>query len=290
MRPLRPRRTRIVLVIVVVLCVVGGVAIVGWPALVDGKAPASETATNSAHVSGETPPSWWQPAQGLRWSIQLTGEITVASDVQVIELDGEETSAETVSRVKARGAVAVCYFNAGAWEDWRVDAARFSDDVKGEPLDGWPGERWLDIRQVEQLSPIMAARMDTCRSKGFAAVDPDNLDGYVPGTNTGFAIAESDAVEYQQRLGELAHDRGLAIGLKNAPDIISEVRDHIDFATNESCLVYDECGAYAPLTSMGKPVLHIEYRGSFSEVCSASPAGFSTVLADRSLDRPPQIC
>ena len=68
--------------------------------------------------------------------------------------------------------------SAGSWEDWRSDASDFPDDVKGNGLSGWPGEKWLDVRQLSVLSPIMAARMDIAVAKGCDGVDPDNMDGY----------------------------------------------------------------------------------------------------------------
>ena len=43
---------------------------------------------------------------------------------------------------------------------------------------GWPGEKWLDIRDLASLGPIMQARLDICERKGFDAVEFDNVDGY----------------------------------------------------------------------------------------------------------------
>jgi hypothetical protein len=40
---------------------------------------------------------------------------------------------------------------------------------KGRTLDGWPAERWLDIRRIDVLRPIMAARMDVCRCAPYTA-------------------------------------------------------------------------------------------------------------------------
>jgi hypothetical protein len=39
-------------------------------------------------------------------------------------------------------------------------------------------EKWLDVRQIAILGPIMSARMDVCKSKGFDAVEPDNMMVY----------------------------------------------------------------------------------------------------------------
>ena len=39
---------------------------------------------------------------------------------------------------------------------------------------GWPGEKWLDIRRTDILLPIMHDRMQNwCKDKGFDAIEPD---------------------------------------------------------------------------------------------------------------------
>ncbi len=47
----------------------------------------------------------------------------------------------------------------------------------GKEYEGFPEERWLDIRRIDLLAPILRARIDACRAKGFDGVDPDNLNG-----------------------------------------------------------------------------------------------------------------
>jgi len=54
----------------------------------------------------------------------------------------------------------------------RPDAGAFPDAVKGDS-NGWSGERWLDIRRLDVLGPIMQRRLDLCKQKGFDAVEPD---------------------------------------------------------------------------------------------------------------------
>ena len=63
----------------------------------------------------------------------------------------------------------------------RPDAGAFPDAVKGDS-NGWSGERWLDIRRLDVLGPIMQRRLDLCKQKGFDAVEPDNVDGYTNST------------------------------------------------------------------------------------------------------------
>ena len=88
------------------------------------------------------------------------------------------TPAPTITRLKAKGIVVICYFSAGSAENWRSDYNKFPASVKGKGLDGWAGETWLDVRQIEVLRSIMGARMDMARDKGCDGLEPDNVDAY----------------------------------------------------------------------------------------------------------------
>ncbi len=55
----------------------------------------------------------------------------------------------------------------------------------GSELEGWAGERWLDISNPA-LKPIMLARLDLAHIKGCDGVEPDNVDGYT--NNSGFNL------------------------------------------------------------------------------------------------------
>ena len=120
----------------------------------------------------------WVPAASTTWQIQFSGEIDLTVKAQAFDLDMFDTTARQVRRLHAKGKRAVCYINAGAWEDWRPDADRFPSAVLGKPLDGWPGERWLDIRRLDILGPILGDRLDRCDAKGFDGVEFDNVEGY----------------------------------------------------------------------------------------------------------------
>ncbi|MFV0406495.1 MAG: endo alpha-1,4 polygalactosaminidase [Propioniciclava sp.] len=225
---------------------------------------------------------------GQRFYLQLFGVPEVPADAEVVILDGADTPETTVRQLTESGTTVLCYINAGAIEDWRSDAEDFRPSLIGRPLTDWPGERWLDIRQRDQLAPIMATRMDECLRKGFAGVDPDNVDGYV--VDTGFELAPADAAAYEQMLAALAHERGLLVGLKNAVEIIPEVAGVVDFAVNEQCLQLGECDAYATLARLKKPILHVEYGLPYEQVCAAQLPGFSSVVADQGLGAGAQMC
>ena len=63
------------------------------------------------------------------------------------DVDGFDASASLITAMHNKGIKAVCYIDAGTWENWRSDAGKFPSYVKGKS-NGWPGEKWLDIRQI----------------------------------------------------------------------------------------------------------------------------------------------
>jgi hypothetical protein len=135
---------------------------------------------------------------------------------------------------------------------------------------GWEGERWLDIRRLDILRPLMAKRMDLCRDRGFDAVEPDLLDGYL--NDTGFRLTAAHQLAYNRMIARLAHDRGLSVGLKNdLPQVRELVRD-FDFAVNEECAEFGECAALKPFVQAGKAVFHVEYALEVDKFCKPARA------------------
>jgi len=98
-----------------------------------------------------------------------------------------------LDRLHRDGKRIICYFSAGSFENWRVDSYKFPYDTLGEELDGWDGERWLDIRD-RRVREIMRSRLDLAKSKGCDAVEPDNMDGYT--NSTGFNLTYRDQLKY----------------------------------------------------------------------------------------------
>jgi hypothetical protein len=234
---------------------------------------------------------------GESWYIQFGGTMSWSQGVQLYDLDGFDTDATDVSSLAARGVEAVCYISAGSWEDWRDDASSFPAAVVGNDYPGWDGEKFLDIRNVSALAPIMQARMQMCADKGFKGVDADNIDSYtwdLDGNVTGFSLTASDAVTYATALASWAHARGLKMGQKNAPDLVPNLQPSFDFAVTESCYSDGWCGDLAPYTASGKPVFAIEYQETgvdFSAACSWSGAnGVSAILKTYDLDETTQFC
>jgi hypothetical protein len=92
-----------------------------------------------------------------------------------------------------------------------------------------------------------------------------------------------------QKMGSEAAKYGMAIGLKNALDIIPSVMDIIQFAVNEQCVDNNECNTYDSMLGAGKPVFHIEYGDSskLSSFCLSGTSNanqFSTIVKHLALD------
>jgi hypothetical protein len=212
-------------------------------------------------------PKRWQPTPGVAWQWQLDGEVTPSVDVPVYDIDGFENTKADVDRLHRAGRKVICYINVGAWENYRPDKDKFPKSVLGAG-NGWAGERWLDIRRLDVLRPIMEQRFDMCRDKGFDAVEPDLVEGYA--NKTGFPLTAADQLAYNRMIADIAHARGMAVGLKNDLPQIPQLLSHFDFAVNEECAQYDECGQLRPFTAADKAVFHVEYEVPNSKFCAES--------------------
>jgi hypothetical protein len=236
------------------------------------------------------PVSIWIPAPATTWQWQLTGlPVDQRVDAAMYDVDLFDTPARDVASLHARGRKVVCYLSAGSWEEWRPDAARFPATVRGAALTGWPGERWLDIRRLDVLGPIMEARLDLCRQKGFDGVEPDNVDGYA--NASGFPLTAADQLRYNTWLAAAAHARGLSVGLKNDLEQVPALVAHFDWALVEECFEHDECHLLAPFTKAGKAVFAVEYALTTAQFCAQARAlGFSAMRKRRELDAYREPC
>ncbi|MFJ2188532.1 endo alpha-1,4 polygalactosaminidase [Kitasatospora sp. NPDC087861] len=234
-------------------------------------APGTPGATTAPPPAGAR----WQPTPGLAWQWQLGGTVDQSVDVPVYDIDGFENDASVVAALHAKGRKVICYINAGSWENFRPDSATFAKSLQGSDT-GWKGEKWFDIRKLDQLKPLMAARFDMCKSKGFDAIEPDTIEAY--NQNSGFPLTPDDQLRYNRMLAQLAHERGLAIGLKNDLDQIPALLPDFDFAVNEECSQFDECDRVAPFVKAGKAVFHVEYKLDTNQFCTkAKSLGFSSM-------------
>ncbi len=225
------------------------------------------------------------PQAGTTWQWQLADlPVDESFNVQMYDVDLFDVPESTVTSLHNQGKNVICYFSAGSWEDWRPDAADFPASVLGDALDPpFDNEKWLDIRDIATLGPIMEARMDLCVQKGFDGVEPDNIDGY---TNiSGFDISYQDQINYNTFLAQAAHARGLSIALKNDIDQVNDLVNIFDYAVVEQCYEFNECNGYSPFIAQNKPVFQTEYNAALDEFCPESLSlGFSGILKNLNLD------
>jgi hypothetical protein len=261
----------------------------------------------------------WHPALNARWQYQLQGVAAYAStgginleissvpytagaavSPSVFDFDlfvdqaitGNNTTLNTagVNAAHAAGKSAICYVSAGSWENWRADADQFPASVLGNK-NGWPGEKWLDIRQTGVLLPIMEARVQKCQQAGFDGVEWDNVDGYT--NRTGFPLTYADQLNYDASLANLAHQYGLTVALKNDVEQLIDLAPYFDYAVNEQCEQYNECGGYTTyFTNAGKTVFQVEYKLHLGKFCpQANSANRNAILKDFDLfDTPYTPC
>ena len=217
----------------------------------------------------------WQPAPGTRWQWQLSGDIDTALDVDMFDLDLFDAPDRALNALSAAVVVAICYFSAGTVEDWRDDAGRFPSAAIGHKLPEWEGERWVDIMD-DTVREIMRDRLDLAVERGCDGVEPDNVDGYA--NRNGLGLNATEQLDYNRFLADEAHLRGLSVGLKNDLDQLDALLPWFDWALNEECASFNECGRLSAFTSAGKAAFHVEYVDDWAdapakadEICGVGP-------------------
>ena len=152
----------------------------------------------------------------------------------------------------------------------------------------WEGEYPIDISTASARAGALdhvAPMIDTCASKGFDAVELDNLDSW---TRFAAPFGMAEAVAYATALTDHAHELGLAVAQKNTPELgAATAREVIgfDFAVAEECGYYDECAAYTAV--YGGDVLIVEYTAAgFAAACASVGASVPVVLRDVAVSTP----
>jgi hypothetical protein len=256
------------------------------------RAPIAAAIVLTVLIAAWSPPASarrWVPSPQTTWQWQLSGHIDQSVKAEMYDIDLFDTSAATVASLHRRGHHVVCYLDAGSYEPGRPDAASFPAAVLGAGVEGWPGERWLDIRRLDVLGPILKQRLDLCRRKGFDGVEPDNVDAYA--NDSGFALSSADQLRFNRFVAAAAHARGLSVGLKNDLDQVKALQPRFDWALNEQCFQYHECDALKPFARAGKAVLVAEYELAGSAFCAqALAAGYMAIRKRLKLDAWRQAC
>ena len=205
----------------------------------------------------------------------------------------DDISAEDVAALKARGVRPYCYVSVGTWEPWRDDATQFPKEVVGPPVPGWEDEKFLDVRRIDVLVPLMMARFIRCRDKGFLGVEPDNMDAFEY-EESGFPLSREDELRYILALRDVADVLGLELGQKNAPELVPDLVGKLDFLLVEQCFEFNFCQELTPYVLAGKDVLAVEYESSlqdWTKVCArARQLGIRLLIKDDNVGVGGQSC
>ena len=202
------------------------------------------------------PPHLNSAGKPMRWDWQI-GRVTPlerkgASAVDLYDIDGFLTTAAEVHAIKTTWTAAtlphprtVCYLDL-AWEEYRPDSSPggvFPASALGNIYYGYPQERWVDFRQLNELKPMIDSRLEMCARKGFDAVELDDIDSFDPPSTTGFHLTPGDAQNLLAYAFNEIHRLGMAGMWKNSPWLSSWGRKYADGAIVEECYVYKACFA-----------------------------------------------
>jgi hypothetical protein len=224
------------------------------------------------------------PVNG-QFDYQIGGAYTPLSSVSIVDRD---RSASPVA-----GKYNICYVNAFQTQP---DEASFWTSGHSNLLvkrangtnltdPDWPGEFILDTSTAAKrssIATIVNGWIDGCKTKGFQAIEPDNLDSWTRSLNK---LTKANNVAYATLLATHAHSIGLAIAQKNTSELGTTGKTSVgfDFAIAEECQVYAECGSYTG--PYGNRVIEIEYtdnaRSAYTTACAAQGKNISVILRDR---------
>lgn len=238
-----------------------GALFLSLPAITPG---AIASAPDSGH---------WRPSpRTAAWQWQLQGKIDPDVSAWAYDVDGFEATRGDVAELHRRGRMAICYLDVGSWENFRPDAGRFPQSVRGNRYSGFPNERWLDISRFRLFAKPLEDRIAICARKGFDAVEPDNVAGWEPENKTGFAITPADQLRFNRWIARQVHARGMAVALKNDGRQAKDLAGTFDFAIVEECFQYDECAYYTPFIRRDKAVFEAEYELEPADFCPQAVA------------------
>src|SRR5262245_35456088 len=167
---------------------------------------------------------------------------------------------------------AICYIDAGGAESFRPDFPAYQtfDNncggcLFGKPIGGFRNEFWLNINNnLGQRTFILnqiSARLDRCVAHHFDGVEMDVVDAW--SNRTGLTITPDTQLLFNTALANLAHSKCLTVALKNDVEQVPDLAPYFDYAINEQCEQYNECGNYTTYFTNATPAkaaFQVEYK------------------------------
>jgi hypothetical protein len=224
------------------------------------------------------------PTANAGFDYQIGGAYSPPAGVAIVSRDRGDAP--------AAGLYNICYVNgfqiqpgeASTWMAQQPDL--ILTDAQGKPVvdPDWD-EMLVDTSTAakrDALLKVIGPWIDGCATKGFNAVEIDNLDSY---SRSKGLLSQDANVAFMAALSARAHAAGLAAGQKNASELVARAGAlGTDFAVAEECNRYDECDVYK--SAYGARVFVIEYRKQdFDKGCANQP-DLSIVLRDLNVSKP----
>jgi len=200
------------------------------------------------HLDKTGHPMRWDWQIGRTTPLQRTGR----NAVDIYDVDGFLTTKAQVTAITTKWQAAtlahpkaVCYLDL-AWEDYRPDGTpgqAFPAATLGNIYFGYPEERWVDLRQLDALKPMLAERIGLCARKGFDSVELDDIDSFDPPSTTGFHLTPGDLQNFLAYAFNRIHADGMTGLWKNSPLLSWWGRQYADGAVVEECYSSQQCVA-----------------------------------------------
>jgi Glycoside-hydrolase family GH114 len=236
------------------------------------------------HLAADGRPMRWDWQIGRVTPLQRTGRRAV----DLYDLDGFLTTQAQVHALRTTWQAAtlphpraVCYLDL-AWEDYRPDASPggyFPAATLGRVYYGYPQERWVDLRQLDALKPMLDERLRMCARKGFDAVELDDIDSFDPPSTSGFHLTTGDAQNFLAYAFNEIHRLGMTGLWKNSPYLSWWGRRYADGAVVEECYRYHACFASSLAGSR-------QYGITCTPLTGRTPCGWDDFSADPTRQQP----
>lgn len=233
------------------------------------------------------PPKW-------DWQLAVPVMVNPDSSIEIYDIDMFDNEfTGMVEILHDLGKKVICYVDVGSWENFRDDKDDFPLSILGNKYDGFPDEKWLDIRDVNPaksetgtaLATILSARILRAADMGCDAVEPDNMDGYDETAHdaSGFPLNYEDQIYFNLWVADAVHAQGMAVGLKNNINQAQDPRiiEAFDFVVSEQCFQYNECSYFSGFLAVNKPVFEAEYRRALSNFCPNAKANRISAIKKR---------
>jgi hypothetical protein len=241
--------------------------------------------------------SYAPPPENAGFDYQIGGDYPLPDGVSVVARDwfsGEPAPEPAYS---------ICYVNAFQTQanergtdrpDERSNWPRSLVLSKLGDDPNWGGEYLIDISTRDKRH--RAARwvgwmIDGCASKGYDAVEFDNLDSWTRFDGTPLArrvpFGKHEALKFAGLLADRTHAADLAVGQKNTVDVSRRQARTVgfDFVIAEQCARYNECDAYRRVH--GNHMIDVEYGAAdFREACRTIGDEVSVVRRDVQVSMP----